>query len=80
MIRRVFGPNKNKVSNLGYWEGYLESKVPFFFYLEYKQVTVTHGYIYSLFLDTITIFVKAVNHSGQILGGKMMFPEDAAIA
>jgi len=37
-------------------------------------------YTYSLFLDTITKSVKAVNHSGQSLGGKMMLPVDAAIA
>jgi len=48
--------------------------------LEYKHVTLTHGYIYSLLLDTITVSVKAVNHSGQSLGGKMMLPVDAAIA
>jgi hypothetical protein len=59
----------------------LESKVSIFFsYLEYKEVTITHGYIYSLFLDIVTISVKAVNHSGQSLGGEMMFPVAAAIA
>jgi len=59
----------------------LESKVSIFFsYLECKQVAVTHGYIYSLFLDTVTIFVKAVNHSGQSRGGKMMLHVDAAVA
>jgi hypothetical protein len=61
----------------------MESKVlppPLFVVVEYKQLQYYMGTYTVCFWTPSSISVKAVNHSGQSLGGKMTLPTYAGIA